>query len=186
MAEIPEELRRAVWKRDKHRCRECGVAVAQQRGCLPQTHHITREAAGGSTDMENLATLCYVCHATKPSLGHQKLFVAAANDPNLLPQFIKWAVWDLALNLAGYSEWMSPLRFPAAQILRDLEGWKKQIELAIEWTKEVVESHPKCVCDDEQEFKGQTSPEDFDAVMTGIRTGWYGHVAERFFREQLG
>lgn len=65
MAELPEEIKRAVWKRDRYRCRECGVDVAQERGCLPQTHHITRAAAGGGDDLDNLATLCYV--ATRPN-----------------------------------------------------------------------------------------------------------------------
>src|SRR5438132_9405319 len=33
MAELSDELRRAVWLRDGYRCQECGVAVAQKNGC---------------------------------------------------------------------------------------------------------------------------------------------------------
>ena len=70
---IPREVQLFVWRRDQFRCGECGVAVGGRHGCKPQTHHMVPKAAGGTDDPSNLITLCFPCHATKPSPGHLQL-----------------------------------------------------------------------------------------------------------------
>lgn len=109
----------------------------------------------------------------------------AASEPNLLPQFIKWQVWDLALDLIGYAEWIDPRRFPAEQVLKELEQSRTALDTAIQWTREVAASHPDCVCDEKQDFEPATSPEALESLMTGIRKGMYSHVAEQRFNERV-
>ncbi len=53
------EARRAVYRRDKWRCRLCGVHC--QRKTI-QCHHIIPYKQGGTNEMSNLVTLCVYCH----------------------------------------------------------------------------------------------------------------------------
>lgn len=58
MARIPltAETRKAVAARDGGACQKCG-----RRDGL-QVHHIVNVIDGGTNDLENLATLCSLCH----------------------------------------------------------------------------------------------------------------------------
>jgi HNH endonuclease len=56
---IPRELRLAVWRRDRGRCRECG------HGFDLQYDHVIPVALGGATSVENLQLLCGDCNRAK-------------------------------------------------------------------------------------------------------------------------
>jgi transposase-like protein len=53
---VGDELRRSVFERDGHACRNCGSDENLY------AHHIVPEAAGGGNFIDNLATLCGECH----------------------------------------------------------------------------------------------------------------------------
>jgi 5-methylcytosine-specific restriction endonuclease McrA len=48
-----------VLKRDKYKCTECGSMTNLE------VHHIKARSKGGSDEMNNLTTLCLMCHAKK-------------------------------------------------------------------------------------------------------------------------
>ena len=56
---LPRELRLAVWRRDRGRCRECG------NGFDLQYDHVIPLALGGATSVENLQLLCGDCNRAK-------------------------------------------------------------------------------------------------------------------------
>src|SRR5258708_17835280 len=68
MGDLPDEVKRAVWRRDGYRCKECGFAVDSKNGCQPQTHHVAPKSLGGSDDPSNLITLCLVPFETPEKL----------------------------------------------------------------------------------------------------------------------
>lgn len=63
---IPDPVRVAVLERDHHACRNCGWSHARQTANDPRTflelHHIEHHADGGENTLDNLITLCNVCH----------------------------------------------------------------------------------------------------------------------------
>lgn len=61
---LTPSLRFEVLKRDGHRCRYCGAGA--ELGPL-QVDHVIPVAAGGKTEMSNLATACAICNAGKGS-----------------------------------------------------------------------------------------------------------------------
>lgn len=56
--DMPDELRKRVMERDKHRCRFCGI----DRNL--HLHHIVYRSQGGQHEESNLITLCFKCHGT--------------------------------------------------------------------------------------------------------------------------
>ena len=56
-ANIPNHIRKAVYKRDGYRCALCD----NNRGL--QIHHYCSRAQGGTNHPMNLITLCWNCHA---------------------------------------------------------------------------------------------------------------------------
>lgn len=58
---LPAALRRAVLERDGHSCKKCGFHPTAD-GML-DVHHILEVADGGTDVLENLDTLCGLCHA---------------------------------------------------------------------------------------------------------------------------
>ena len=62
---IPDDMRRAVLRRDAYECRNCGWTHEEWNPSDPrhlELHHIIHHAKGGSTEAKNLRTLCTVCH----------------------------------------------------------------------------------------------------------------------------
>ena len=55
---IPPRTRRAVLKRDQHRCQAPGCTNAR----FLEIHHVRARQNGGSNDLQNLVTLCSRCH----------------------------------------------------------------------------------------------------------------------------
>ncbi len=54
--------RRKVRQRDGNQCQICGDTPASPY-CQLQVHHIRTRAEGGADELDNLATLCDLCHA---------------------------------------------------------------------------------------------------------------------------
>jgi len=63
---IPDPTRAEVLERDKHTCQLCGWTHEQRNPSNPKAflelHHIEHHAKGGKNSVENLITLCNVCH----------------------------------------------------------------------------------------------------------------------------
>ncbi|WP_225758888.1 HNH endonuclease [Leclercia sp. Marseille-Q4284] len=63
---IPDPVRVAVLERDHHTCRNCGWSHVRKTANDPRTflelHHIEHHADGGENTLDNLITLCNVCH----------------------------------------------------------------------------------------------------------------------------
>ncbi|HAX74597.1 MAG TPA: HNH endonuclease [Cyanobacteria bacterium UBA11372] len=59
---IPTEVRKYVFNRDNYQCKSCGKT--QQETEL-NVDHIIPLARGGSNDISNLQTLCYLCNQQK-------------------------------------------------------------------------------------------------------------------------
>ena len=56
---VPRDIRLAVWRRDRGRCRECG------NGFDLQYDHVIPLALGGATSVANLQLLCGDCNRAK-------------------------------------------------------------------------------------------------------------------------
>lgn len=64
-----------VHARDGHRCVRCGRHMHNSR--VPfHTHHIIPRAKGGTHALENLVTLCEICHSKEPGSGHARVKAA--------------------------------------------------------------------------------------------------------------
>ena len=62
---ISEPVRRAVLRRDGHRCLDCGWHPDEWNRADPrhlELHHVYAHVEGGENLPENLITLCHVCH----------------------------------------------------------------------------------------------------------------------------
>jgi len=62
---IPDDVRRAVMRRDGYKCTSCGWSHDEWNPSDPrhlEIHHIQHHAKGGKNDEGNLLTLCTVCH----------------------------------------------------------------------------------------------------------------------------
>lgn len=62
---IPDDVRRAVLRRDGYRCKACGWSHGEWNPSDPrhlELHHIKHHVKGGENIEENLKTLCTVCH----------------------------------------------------------------------------------------------------------------------------
>lgn len=65
--DLPEskyDPREQALRRDDHTCQRCGDAVGGKQHAVPdaEVHHLIPRAAGGPDVVENLVTLCSVCH----------------------------------------------------------------------------------------------------------------------------
>lgn len=68
-ANIPNNIRKMVYRRDGYRCALCDSTMGLQ------IHHYVHRSHGGTNRPENLICLCWMCHAeahgTKlPEYGH--------------------------------------------------------------------------------------------------------------------
>lgn len=59
---ISLSLRKRVLAKDNHKCKICGVKDWDKIPSILHIHHIVEVKNGGTNDMENLETLCFVCH----------------------------------------------------------------------------------------------------------------------------
>ena len=66
----PSNTRKAVWRRDKGVCRGCGVVCAPKGNTWQMDHIVPLIESNGDLKywkMDNLQTLCRVCHTAKTS-----------------------------------------------------------------------------------------------------------------------
>jgi hypothetical protein len=62
---IKDQVRREVLQRDDYRCQECGWTHEKWNPSDPrhlEAHHIKQHVEGGENTVENLTTLCNICH----------------------------------------------------------------------------------------------------------------------------
>lgn len=180
MADLPDEVKRAVWRRDGYRCQECGVAVASKDGCgcQPQTHHIVPKSLGGTDDLSNLTTLCLVCHATKDSLNHRKLFLTAH-----VPTFVKQGLWELSTNLVVFAENLSAIKFPARQVLSQIQSFQDALESIKKSTQLAIEENPG-VLENDQPIPFET-PEKLEEILRGFKISYWSRHSQSYFDEQV-
>jgi hypothetical protein len=181
MAELPEELKREVWRRDHYRCQECGVAVAGRNGCKPQTHHIKPKSAGGTDELDNLTTLCLVCHATKDSPNHRKLFFST--KPDEIPSYIKQSIWEVSTNLVVYAESLPALNFPAHQVLTYLQKCQDALESIRKLTLKAIEVNPP-VAENEGTVPYETL-EELDEIIRGFKLSYWSRHHQQYYDEQV-
>ena len=62
---IPDPVRREALRRDNYTCQNCGWSPHIWNRSDPrflELHHKQHHAAGGTNELDNLVTLCNVCH----------------------------------------------------------------------------------------------------------------------------
>ena len=68
------ERKELVMKRDGYQCTDCGWPSGHQvRRRNLHVHHITRLSAGGDNSIDNLITLCHMCHRKQEGSGHKRI-----------------------------------------------------------------------------------------------------------------
>ena len=69
-----DERRKAVKQRDQYRCTQCGWPDGSKRRARNlHVHHAVPLLKGGDNSLENLATLCHVCHRKAEGPGHDQV-----------------------------------------------------------------------------------------------------------------
>ncbi|SKA96724.1 HNH endonuclease [Paucidesulfovibrio gracilis DSM 16080] len=69
---IKDAVRREVYMRDKHTCRDCGWNHGLWNPSDArhlEAHHVQHHADGGENTVENLVTLCNICHDVRHRKG---------------------------------------------------------------------------------------------------------------------
>ena len=178
MAELSDELKREVWRRDHFRCQECGVAVACRNGCMPQTHHIKPKSLGGTDELDNLTTLCLVCHATKDSLNHRMLFLDAPTAT-----FVKQGLWEVFTNGVVFAENLSAMNFPARKVRTFLQSMQDALESLKKSTMLAIEENPH-VIENEQPDQPE-SPETLEEIIRGFQISYWSRHQESYFNQQV-
>ncbi len=64
---LTKELREFILSRDDYTCQMCGNTIYDEPNLLLEIDHIIPVAAGGTSDPENLQTLCWKCNRSKSS-----------------------------------------------------------------------------------------------------------------------
>jgi hypothetical protein len=81
---VPASMQRRVRERAAERCEYCGIAQAQQEATF-HLDHVTPRAAGGPTELDNLALACVSCSlrkgARQSAVDPQSGAAAALFDP---------------------------------------------------------------------------------------------------------
>lgn len=71
---VKDAVRREVYMRDGHTCRDCGWNHDLWNPSDPrhlEAHHMKHHADGGENTVENLITLCNICHDKRHSKGEK-------------------------------------------------------------------------------------------------------------------
>lgn len=67
-----DERRRIVKQRDDGTCTKCGWPIGFRRRTRNlNAHHVKPLSQGGDNSLENLVTLCHLCHRGEPGPGHK-------------------------------------------------------------------------------------------------------------------
>ncbi|MBU0958149.1 MAG: HNH endonuclease [Nanoarchaeota archaeon] len=77
--QLNKSYRIKVIIRDNYQCQKCGMKFHNGDGL--EIHHITPEQFGGLTQIDNLVSLCKLCHVSSPN--DKLLFNKWINDKKL-------------------------------------------------------------------------------------------------------
>jgi hypothetical protein len=72
-------LRKSVLSRDDNTCQVCGMGGQEYVDAL-DVHHIQEVYLGGSDDIENLITVCLVCHKLVHKYGRGELYIRPSSE----------------------------------------------------------------------------------------------------------
>lgn len=177
MGHIPASMRDQVGRRDGYRCQECGIRVGRIAGRAPglqfHAHHKVPESRGGKATLDNLVTLCSICHATKASRGHRLLFSRLAK--NNLGDFVVWFLRDaIGIESFAYSETLDPSEIPSEEVCDVL---KTIANLCDRLAADIQASPP---------MNGpKYSPPSLAELLPGLDIGWKAHLTEHHLQELL-
>ena len=77
--------KKAVFERDNYTCQQCGhVGEYGDRPDCVQVHHIKPRRDGGTNDIDNLMTLCTICHTKTDSVGRPAKYDSGTMIPTCL------------------------------------------------------------------------------------------------------
>jgi len=176
MSRIRNSVKASVLKRDGYRCQECGIKVVERRGLEPHFHHKLPKSAGGKATEDNLITLCGPCHLTK--LGHTFRFKEVpAKD---YPQYIRWIVREISIDLLAFAERLVDSEFPSATYLSDYLGKAKagldSVAGLVDDCREAGIGNGALLFPWVPETQAASEIED---VIKGLKIAWVSHYRQR-------
>lgn len=180
MVELSDEIRRKVIERDGYRCQECGIEVGRRRGLEPNVHHMVPRSSRGADEEANLITLCLPCHSAK--LGHTFMLTKDLKDEAIL-QYIKYVLWEISLNLLGYTDMLDPRRFPApSRVLSHITKCQEALE-EVRKLAEICQA--KGIGTGEIDLREDLSKEmqNVEGIIAGVRIAWTSHYTARSLDE---
>ena len=176
MSKIRSNVKVSVLKRDCYKCQECGIKVQERSDLQPHFHHKLPRSAGGEATEDNLTTLCGPCHLTK--LGHTfRLGEVHTED---YPQYIKWMIREISIDLLAFSERLVASDFPSATYLL---GYLDKVRDALNSVARLIDS-----CREAGIGNGTlTFPEvsetqaacEVEDIYKGLKIGWVSHYTQR-------
>jgi len=91
---IPLEIRKKVLERDNFTCQKCGFQDKTMQNI--EIHHIKPKIFGSDDNLDNLITLCSICHHYAPDLESAfQTYISEKIDGNILNTFRK-AVYSIS------------------------------------------------------------------------------------------
>jgi len=108
--------------RDNFQCQICGDVIPVSFGRL-EVHHIIYRCHGGTDELENLVTLCDLCHAVihdhmgpawvgiskLPKEKQEFCYLALRNAKNEFKSFLKLPIWERhRIQDIMWSQWRVP------------------------------------------------------------------------------
>jgi hypothetical protein len=119
-----------------------------------------------------------VCHATKDSLNHRKLFFSAH-----VPTFVKQGLWELSTNLVVFAENLSAINFPARQVLNQIESFQHALESIKKSTQLAIEENPR-VLEKDQPIPFET-PERLEEIVRGLKISYWSRHSQSYFDQHV-
>jgi len=176
MSRIRNSVKASVLKRDDYRCQECGIKIGERRGLEPHFHHKLPKSAGGKATEDNLIALCGPCHLTK--LRHTfRLKKVSTKD---YPQYIKWMVREISVNLLAFSERLVDSEFPSASYLSDYLG---KVKAGLDSVVDLVDDRWEAgIGKGALSFRWVPETEaasEIEDIIKGLKIAWVSHYTER-------
>jgi len=176
MSKIGSSVKVNALKRDGYRCQECGIKLSEKGDLKPHFHHKLPRSAGGKATEDNLIALCGPCHLTK--LRHTfRLEQVPTKD---YPQYIKWIIREISVDLLAFSERLVVSDFPSATYLSDYFG---KVQAAFDSVAHLIGA-----CREAGMGNGTlTFPEvpetqatcDIEDICEGLKIAWVSHYTQR-------
>ncbi|MCL0053320.1 HNH endonuclease [Dehalococcoidales bacterium] len=118
-----DNLRYQCYERDDYTCRICA-----SKGEMVHAHHIIPKSAGGKDELDNLETLCGVCHAMMHGLDAPTAWLFGVCVQQLGVPVIGL---DEEGNFSFNAELLKGLKFKLHKELIDIKGFKATILLPV-------------------------------------------------------